>query len=140
MTSTRPAMLIALFAIALGFPAVAPADPPSQPDPVLVASIAVDEATGATQGAEDVVQLNRLQRWDGSFNGCMTQATPEERARALSLNYTCACLATYIVNLCAPADFTTNGEVEACTGTNIQGIYAVSEQCFGYGSLQVVAY
>lgn len=61
-----------------------------------------------------LARLTRLQRWTGSYQGCTREATPAERARAPSMQYTCACLATYIVNACAPNDNVSNNHVAAC--------------------------
>lgn len=80
----------------------------------------------------------RLGRWTASFQGCMRAATPHERARAPSMAYTCTCLATYIVNGCAPQDDTTNEHVQRCV--DVMGndhLNAVSVQCDAWGSVRL---
>jgi hypothetical protein len=83
-------------------------------------------------------RVPRLDRWNGSFQGCMRAATPQERMRAPSMAYTCACLATYIVNACAPQDDTTNDQVQRCI--DVMGgdhLERVSVLCDGYGSVRM---
>jgi hypothetical protein len=80
----------------------------------------------------------RVDRWTGSFQGCMRAATPAERARAPSMAYTCACLATYIVNACAPQDDTANEQVQHCV--NVMGdphLQSVSVRCDAWGSVRM---
>jgi hypothetical protein len=86
-------------------------------------------------GAASVPQVDR---WNGSFRGCMGAATPAERARAPSLHYSCACLATFIVNTCAPDDATSNAHVQSCVDVigndRLNGVFLT---CDAYGGLRV---
>jgi hypothetical protein len=79
----------------------------------------------------------RIERWAGAFEGCMGQATAEEQAMSAYLEYTCACLATYIVSLCAPTDSATDQEVMLCLSANEASVYGASVQCMNFGPLQV---
>lgn len=81
--------------------------------------------------------IPRLQRWVGAFQGCMQQATPEERRRAPSLKYTCACISTYIVNMCAPTDGTSNDQVTQCIQARMPQVQAIAPRCDAYGSLRM---
>lgn len=148
----KPLFLILLlswfFLVLLGLPAMtAWADPPGSDD-VDVEAInlfsfvenAVDAINDATDAAETQIAqwaITRIERWAGSFDGCMTGATPQERALTVSIEYTCACLATYIVNLCAPLDTTTNDEVASCTSVNMMGIQNAFNSCLYYGQMYV---
>ena len=139
---------LAAIVVLLGLPAMtAWADPPSG-DEVNVEAInlftfvenAVEAITDATDAAETQVAqwaITRIERWAGSFDGCMNGATPQEVALTVSIEYTCACLATYIVNLCAPLDTTTNDEVASCTSVNMMGIQNAFNSCLYYGQMYV---
>lgn len=86
----------------------------------------------------ELARTTRLDRWNGSHQGCMRQATPAERRRAPSLAYTCACVATYIVNACAPTDQVSNDHVMRCINTLLTPqAQGVTVACDAYGSIRV---
>lgn len=142
MTTNRTLFILALV---LGLAAVtaASASPPAATDsssePAAVASTPApaDQAAPDSDTVAQPTVMSRIERWAGSYNGCMNGATPEERAMAASLEYTCACLATYIVNLCAPTDATTNDQVMACFGVNEMQVQNAFNRCLTYGALVV---
>lgn len=82
-------------------------------------------------------QLNRIERWTGAFYACMGGATDQERAMAVSLEYTCACFATFIVSRCAQTDTTTTNQVMGCVEASEAASQRAFTTCLGFGPLSV---
>jgi hypothetical protein len=141
--TTHRSVLALVLSLCLLAGAAASASPPAasgagEPAEELATTAEPTEATPpALERVAQPMVMTRMERWVGSFNGCQDGATPEERMMTASLEYTCACLATYIVNLCAPTDATTNDQVMACFGVNEMAVQNAFNRCLSYGALQV---
>jgi hypothetical protein len=78
-------------------------------------------------------KLTRIQRWEGSLQGCLTNTTAEEKQKWPHWIHGCACLATVLVERCAPSDDVEPGQVLQC----MQSQAARANTIMGYCSRNV---
>ena len=82
-------------------------------------------------------QPHQIPAWTGGFNGCLQNATPEERRRSHNLEYTCACVTTFLINQCIAAPGSTREGYPSCVARHNAQIQNAGRVCLQYGHLTV---
>jgi hypothetical protein len=78
----------------------------------------------------ELPKLTRLQRWEGSLQGCLNNTTAEEKQKWPHWIHGCACLATVLVERCAATDDIDPKKVWQC----MNGQAAQANSIMGYCS------
>src|SRR5204862_1970875 len=78
----------------------------------------------------ELPKLTRLQRWEGSLQGCLANTTAEEKQKWPHWIHGCACLATVLVERCAASDDIDPKKVWQC----MNGQAAHANSIMGYCS------
>ena len=76
-------------------------------------------------------ELTRANRWETSVKGClenMKNADPQIETKA-PVNLICACMATDLINKCAPLDSTSDDEATQCIKVQSYVLKSIAKKC-----------
>jgi hypothetical protein len=91
--------------------------------------VLVGTVVSTRQAHAQLPKLTRLQRWEGSLQGCLANTTAEEKQKWPHWIHGCACLATVLVERCVPADDTDPNQVLSCMQGQAQRANSIMGYC-----------